>query len=562
MSGVLGNYPNLVKEAQKKRLEITHQQSREIAQLYKDCANDLEREISKHSEKSLSSRWLKDYSRVLRENSKELYQKIENIVTQSIMRTAAAVTEAERAFYSGAAPFLSERFTDVFSTIPQQMVDELMSGGIYKNFAGLSERLWNYQGQYSHDIGYIINRGIIAQKSAYDLAKDLEIYLRPSERKPWEWINVYPNAGRLQVDYNAQRLARTSVTHAYQLSFQRATIDNPFVDKYQWLSSGSPRMCSLCAERDGQLFDKDALPLDHPNGMCTVIAIITKSYDEIAKELGDWAAGEENPALDRWLSPENNMTKSLESGIINTKNIRDLSLRAIQNQQWFSDILQTDQRSILEKFEQATDGELRFWKKYGGKVQGNFYDRHTAGFYSQLERKVHLQLDNIKDARVQRIKDSSDCRVFFHETGHLFDHQVLDGKFISSHLSELRKHIEKDALNHANRLFTNAGVASIRSFSRLTSEQKKILCVDLYEDIHLKNAVSDIYDGLTNHRVTGGYGHQSPPNYWKRPGALERETVAHLFEAKMMKGERLDILKRYFPQTWDYFEAFIHTLEV
>lgn len=312
MSGVLGNYPDLVKEAQKKRLEITNQQRREIAQLYKDCANDLEREISKHSEKSLSNRWLKDYSRALRENSKEMYQKIENTVTQSIMRTADLVTATERDFYSGASPILSERFSDVFSTIPQLVVGELMSGGIYRNFAGLSERLWNYQGQYSHDIGYMINRGIIAQKSAYDIAKDLEIYLRPGARKPWSWSNVYPNA-RKMVDYNAQRLARTSVTHAYQLSFQRATLNNPFVEKYQWLSSGSPRMCSLCAARDGHFFDKDALPLDHPNGMCTVVAVISKSYDEIAAELGDWASGGENPALDNWLSPETNMTNSDEN---------------------------------------------------------------------------------------------------------------------------------------------------------------------------------------------------------------------------------------------------------
>jgi hypothetical protein len=61
-------------------------------------------------------------------------------------------------------------------------------------------------------------------------------------------------------------------------------------------------MCELCAERDGRIYQKDALPFDHPNGMCTVTAVIPKSYDEIGQELGDWAAEKsDNPELDKWL---------------------------------------------------------------------------------------------------------------------------------------------------------------------------------------------------------------------------------------------------------------------
>ena len=177
-----------------------------------------------------------------------------------------------------------------------------MSGRIYQNFAGLSERLWDYRRKYDQDIQFIINRGIIQQKPAFDLAKDLERYLNPSAQKPWNWGIVYPGVNRV-VDYSAQRLARTSVTHAYQLSFQRATQDNPFVEAYQWHSSNNGRVCDLCREMNGKIFPKDRLPLDHPNGMCVVTAVISKSYEEIGEELGDWAAGiTSSPALDRWLN--------------------------------------------------------------------------------------------------------------------------------------------------------------------------------------------------------------------------------------------------------------------
>ena len=293
-------YRELVLEAQRKRLQITRQQQQQIARLYRDIAKDMGKEIAKKSERTLTYRWLKDYAKALKNQSKILYSDIQGIVSLGILNTAEAFVDAEQAFWSGLVPGLSERFRDTFSSIPQTCVDELMNGGIYKDFTGLSERIWAYQKKYDRDIGYMIERGIVAQKSAYELAKDLEMYVNPKAKKPWEWQKVYPNCNRV-VDYNAQRLARTSVTHAYQLSFQRATKDNPFVEQYQWNSSNAGKTCELCAERDGKLFDKDKLPLDHPNGMCVVTAVISKELDEIAEELNDWADGGSNPALDKWL---------------------------------------------------------------------------------------------------------------------------------------------------------------------------------------------------------------------------------------------------------------------
>ena len=290
MSGRLGNYLELVREAQKKRLQITSNQKKQIAELFRQSAKDFEREAGKKNEKSLTYRWLKDYAKNLRKEGKKLFQEIGDITAANIQNTSEAITEAERRFYTKLCPLLSERFSDVFSTIPKKMVEELMNGGIYKDFAGLSERIWDYQRKYDWDIQTIINRGIVQQKPAYDLAKDLECYLRPDAKKPWNWGVVYPGVNR-QVDYNAQRLARTAVTHAYQLSLQRSTRDNPFVEGYRWHSSNSGRVCPLCRKRDGTVFEKGNLPLDHPNGMCVVTAEIPKSYEEIGKELGDWAAG-------------------------------------------------------------------------------------------------------------------------------------------------------------------------------------------------------------------------------------------------------------------------------
>lgn len=302
--GHIKQYQQLVAEAERKRIQITRRQQQQIAKLYQDIANDMGKEIARKSEKTLTYRWLKDYAKSLKGQSKQIYADLQGIVSAGILDTASAITGAEQRFWGGIAPGMSERFRDTFSSIPQSCVDELMNGGIYKDFAGLSERLWNYKGKFDRDIGYIIDRGIIQQKSAYDLAKDLEMYVDPRAAKPWEWRKVYPNCNKV-VDYNAQRLARTSVTHAYQLSFQRSTRDNPFIEKYQWHSSNAGKTCELCKKRDGKMFPKDRIPLDHPNGMCVITAVIPKSMDEIAEELSDWAAGKRNPELDRWLGRYN-----------------------------------------------------------------------------------------------------------------------------------------------------------------------------------------------------------------------------------------------------------------
>ena len=302
MSGKLGDYLELVAEAQKKRIQITRKQQRQIAELFRQSAKYFQRAASRKSEKSLTYRWLEDYATSLRLEAKSIFAAIGSLAEKSIKDTSAAVIGVERRFYTKACPALSERFRDVFSSIPQDMVEELINGRIYVDFKGLSVKLWDYERKYTWDIAYIINRGIVQQKPAYDLAKDLELYLLPNARKPWNWSVVYPGTNRV-VDYSAQRLARTAVTHAYQLSFQRATQDNPFVEAYRWHSSNGSRTCDICRARDGQLFPKDQLPLDHPNGMCAVTAEISKSYTEISQELSDWATGEnQDPSLDRWLN--------------------------------------------------------------------------------------------------------------------------------------------------------------------------------------------------------------------------------------------------------------------
>lgn len=398
--GHIKQYQQLVAEAERKRIQITRRQQQQIAKLYRDIASDMGKEIARKSERTLTYRWLKDYAKSLKGQSKQLYADLQGIVSAGILDTALAITGAEQRFWEGIAPGMSERFRDAFSSIPQTCVDELMNGGIYKDFAGLSERLWNYKGKFDRDIGYIIERGIIQQKSAYDLAKDLEMYVDPRAAKPWEWRKVYPNCNKV-VDYNAQRLARTSVTHAYQLSFQRATRDNPFIDGYQWHSSNAGKTCDLCRKRDGKIFPKNRIPLDHPNGMCVITAVIPKSMDEIAGELSDWAAGRRNPELDRWMGKSERRLKDSE-GVYETYNFSGNNVikpRNIQNNLRLSDVGK-------ETLEYLKDHPVPVKLYYGIDNPNNL-----EGEYDPIDDVIRIYVDKTKT--VQRTAE-----VLIHEVTH------------------------------------------------------------------------------------------------------------------------------------------------
>ena len=128
--GHIRQYRDLVKEVQNKRIKITRRQQEQIAKLYRDLAKEIGKDISGKDQKTLSYRWLKDYAKSLKIQSRQIYNDLQGIVSLGILDTAKAVSEAESAFWASVAPNLSETFRDTFSTIPQSCVDELMTGGI------------------------------------------------------------------------------------------------------------------------------------------------------------------------------------------------------------------------------------------------------------------------------------------------------------------------------------------------------------------------------------------------------------------------------------------------
>ena len=284
--------------AEAQRLRITQEQQKHIEELYKQASKHIG-ELAEQAPRVPSDIIRQQYLRDLQQQINDALRGIQRDLGSTIhYHSQQVATETVK----DAKEFLREVGLPIggaYSNVPIEIVQAVASGQLYTGNWTLSRALWLNTMETQKDVQYIVAQGILQNKSAYDIAKDLEKYVDPSARKDWEWSKVYPGTRKV-VDYNAQRLARTMVSHAYQQAFVRTTIKNPFITKYQWQAAATERTCEICMERDGQLFDKDALPLDHPNGMCTYLAVIEDSMEDIADRLADWAHGETDPELDKW----------------------------------------------------------------------------------------------------------------------------------------------------------------------------------------------------------------------------------------------------------------------
>ena len=75
-----------------------------------------------------------------------------------------------------------------------------------------------------------------------------------------------------------------------------------------------------------------------------------------------------------------------------------------------------------------------------------------------------------------------------------------------------------------------------------------------------KPAISDIFEGATNGRVSDGYGHGK--TYWKKSkDNLATEAFANMFSASLTTKEQLEEIRKYFPKSVKIFEQMISELE-
>lgn len=287
-------------ESKHLRYKLSVTQAKQIRKLYKDLYKELQNKIkllnlsdtvTSNSELYLLKRLLKD----IEKEYVNLNGNIQNLIKQNMEEVSKKVVE-ESAKYATSLGFI---VGNGYYNLPTEIVNRVALGKLYEEGWSLSKIIWKQGRKISKDINSIIAKGIAQNESSYEIAKNLEKYVNPSSVKPWDWSKVYPGTNK-KIDYNAQRLARTMVSHAYEQSIIVTTKDNPFVKGIRWLTSNSHRTCEICVSRDNKIYKPEELPLDHPNGMCTFEPVIEDDMVEISNRIADWVNGKYDYELDKY----------------------------------------------------------------------------------------------------------------------------------------------------------------------------------------------------------------------------------------------------------------------
>lgn len=325
-----------LKKAEEVRINITQKLQKQCVRYYEQLYREIKQKVEQMGAGDLQRINLMQIMRDINRRINEINQAIEQNIKSSMIDVCVSVTE-DKAEYLLQYGFDKSIIEDAFIRIPSQIVENILNGQIYQEGWSLSSAIWGSSQQTQAKIQEIVSKGVASGKSALEIARDVEMYVNPTMSKEaktiqsWrykkdksgQWIYEKDKNGNVmkdrngnpirkrfhdsyypgKVDYNALRLARTMVSHSYQQAFERVNKNDPFVMGYRWITSNfHGRICDICREREGKIFPKDELPLDHPNGMCTFEAVISDSMKEIARKIGLWYQSPQGtfPEIDRY----------------------------------------------------------------------------------------------------------------------------------------------------------------------------------------------------------------------------------------------------------------------
>lgn len=395
----------IFKNAAKARDAITASQKKEIEKLYKNWADEIGDRAKYYQRKTtassvVSERQMKELQKQLRETSKQVSNEVYKMTKQNIYTVADEVVKCNKEWFSSLG-FESASLDMAFNYVPDSIVRKLVTGQIYDSGWSLSSRIWGSNEDTLKDIYQIMAGGVAKNQSIYEIAKSLEQYVRPGAAKQWNL--TAPDGRRIfpkKVDYNAQRLARTLVQHSYQQSFVEVTENNPFILRYIWEANGS-RVCPICMDRDGQSFKKDELPMDHPNGMCTMIPEID---DNMTDKLADWINSPDGtfPEIDEF-------AKSFGYSASHSSSLSLDKLKSMYGNSKYKAV-----NTWFQKLPKNVQNEAKKIKNASGKTWDEWYGENIYyGDASDIGRKKsvfdkNIWIDKLKKNIVSKMDDWTD----------------------------------------------------------------------------------------------------------------------------------------------------------
>lgn len=390
---------------EKQKVQLTNAELNNIGKLYEQWAKDIEKEWGNKATNSQPAADKKLQMMKLRTALKReadyISEQVEKSVRTNIYIMSNYVVDAMYENLKNLG-INSKALRASMASIPQNVVENIVSGSIYGSGAGnwrLSKAIWGDNSQTLSNLYKIVGGGIAQNKSIYEIANELSKYVNPKAAKQWnlkdsKGVSIYPR----KVEYSAQRLARTLSQHAYQQSIVQTTLKNPMVLGIRWKANG-PRVCDICKARDGQVYPKDELPLDHPNGMCVMEPIYLADSDDMIVKWVNSPAGT-YPSMDAWAKElgyefDGNNPSTPVSNIMRNEDNKNVAKQSYKNDVLFDSKVWTDYESTKDY-----DNMLARFKESQNEYQGSSrayistVDKYTMeGYYDKLN--AHLRGSDI-----------------------------------------------------------------------------------------------------------------------------------------------------------------------
>lgn len=318
----MSEYEARARQGREECLKKIRETDRKISAIYREATKEMGAKAAGAKEGSLTKRWALDMQKSLTESSRRLGRDVLSEITSAVQEAAAIPGRVDRDWlrdaYAGAGGNLTgQTFHNMFTRTSDEALRMLLSGRAYLDGKSLSSRVWTQTGRLENGINQVIQQGIAQKKSAVQIARELEQYVNPDahetiaqRRERVKSGAKLPFAG--SIEYNCQRVARTSVNHAYFLAMKESAKLNPFCRAVHWELSGAHferqvmpfgvDICDEYATHDEGLgvgnWPVDSTPLPHAQCLCSQWPEVPETLDECAGRLKSWLAGGEDAALD------------------------------------------------------------------------------------------------------------------------------------------------------------------------------------------------------------------------------------------------------------------------
>ena len=593
-----------------KKKELVRQQQQEIIKVYEKAYKDI---IEKGLKKAGGDKAKID--KLTKVYAEQIYNELELIVNQynadmssTIETMQAEIMTSMNIFEKGEYYEFKEAVDKAVNVANRKIVQQMIEGKVYHDGKGLDKRIWDSAKMSGTKMRDAINSCIAQGMGAAEMSQNLKEFAMGGHHT-WSRNKIKEKLGDGYarkysggLDYEALRLARTTLTHQAQIAVINSSKINPYLQFIKWHSEHQAgRTCQQCIDRDGKLFPIDEVPLDHPNGMCWIQPVYSidgkteATPEEIAKDMKAWAEGDKNSKLMDKIPEYKGLggtKKPAKAAKKTTKKTTKKITKQQTNKDEFNKLTKQQIDSYKKKFSKDMskqsninylDEAAEALKNYPEHIQQAYYkaSQHLKGFqetnkdeawYNPWLKKVCMDADG--ELKLANDYKYNKFDVWFHETGHMMDHLLQADKdgHISADTAPLStnesfiKALKKDFGNIKKRIDKQC----MDKFKLTKDEYKtkyptkkdlnKLYTDVLYDEIarnHKTKGIQDVLEGLSNGDIRLGWGHGK--KYWNRKDRnkeVASEAWANICGSYCDK-ETLELMQKYFPTATEELNTII-----